>query len=70
MTLSGGRSGPVTWPANLPIANPAPITQKLTYMMLPPGWPKSASASVSGSCVGYPPWVRNVIPSIPISTSQ
>ena len=47
--FSGGRSGPVTWPAYRPIAYPAAITQKLTNMMLPPGCPKSARASVRGS---------------------
>lgn len=32
----------------LPIPKPAAITQKLTHMRLPPGWLKSASASVLG----------------------
>ena len=35
--VSGGRSGPVTWPAYLPIAKPAATIQKLTHITLPPG---------------------------------
>jgi hypothetical protein len=50
--VSGGRSTPVTWPAYLPIPKPAPMTQKDTHMRLPPGWLKSASASVGGSAAG------------------
>jgi hypothetical protein len=33
---------------------PAAMTQKLTHMRLPPGWLKSASASVPGSFSGKP----------------
>ena len=50
--FSGGLSTPVTWPAYLPIPKPAAITQKLTHIRLPPGWLKSASASVLGRAAG------------------